>query len=189
MHPQLSLHHIRRIYGNFLYSGIRFNSLLITSSFIYTYHYRKNVHEREPANKRTAPASPRAAGWYSIWAMQLPRRIYGLLLRQLYIYQIFNWPTDLNVILRLHDELINCGTHLWGLQRYYILEMDSGLGAFAFFQLQYACWTRGIASALGMTGVVPPFKSPAPSYKKALPWWGEAVREPQYPEDLVNRTE
>lgn len=75
-----------------------------------------------------------------------------------YIYQILNWPTDQNIIVKLHDELIKCGKHFFGLQRYYIPERESGLGAFAYFRLQYGrskrCWTRGIASALGTTGVV-----------------------------------
>lgn len=75
-----------------------------------------------------------------------------------YIYHILNWPTDQNVILKLRDELIKCGKYFFGLQRYYIPERESGLGAFAYFRLQYGhskrCWTRAIASALGTTGVV-----------------------------------
>ena len=75
-----------------------------------------------------------------------------------HIYQILNWPTEQNVITRLHDELIKCGTLFFGLRRYYIPERKSGLGAFAFFRLQFAhrgsCWRRAIASALGTTGVV-----------------------------------
>lgn len=169
MHPQLSLHHIRRIYDNFLFPGIRFNSPLITSYFIYSYHYRNNIPMCEPANKRAAPASPRAAGWYSICAMQLPRRNYGLLLRQLYLPDIqLAYGSKCNFkASRRADQLRHASL---GVAKVLYSERDSGLGAFAFFQLQYAhmkgYWRRGIASALGMTGVVQPFKSPAPSYKK-----------------------
>lgn len=108
-----------------------------------------------------------------------------------FIYQILNWSPEQNVILRLYDELVKCGTHQWGLRRYYVPERDSGLGAFAFFQLQFAhmekCWKRGIASALGTTGVVCSRTHTQPRPGWGFPWWdnyiGGILAYPQEPHD------
>lgn len=68
-------------------------------------------------------------------------------------YQILNWPTEQNVITRLHDELIKCSAKNFALLRYYIPERESGLGAFASFRLphvhQDSCWPKATLRALG----------------------------------------
>lgn len=96
-----------------------------------------------------------------------------------HIYQILNWPTEQNVILRLNDELIKCGTFFFGLRKYYIPERKSGLGAFAFFELPFvhrnSCWKRAIASALGTTGVACSFDHF--NSDDVPPWWEDMNRQ------------
>ena len=108
-----------------------------------------------------------------------------------YIYKILNWSPEQNVITRLYDELIKCGTYQWGLQRYYIPERDSGLGAFAYFRLQFThkeeCWRRGIARALGTTGVVCSHSYVQPKPYAVLPWWRYVPAKLSYPQSPHDR--
>lgn len=68
-------------------------------------------------------------------------------------YQILNWPTEQNVVTRLHDELIKCSAKNFGLVKYYIPERESGLGAFACFRLPHiykdSCWLKAASKAMG----------------------------------------
>lgn len=110
-------------------------------------------------------------------------RTLGLHFYDCFIYQILNWPTGQNFILRLHDELKKCGARgNFGLRRYYIPKRDSGLGAIAYFRLPIAhrnsCWRRAIASALGTKGVECSFSSAMRN--DAQPWWEDMVRAGRY---------
>ena len=76
--PTLSPPHPHRAFGNILASRIRLNPPVNISSFICACHGRYSVHKLEPADKGTAPASPRAAGRYSLCAMLLSLRTWLL---------------------------------------------------------------------------------------------------------------
>lgn len=93
-------------------------------------------------------------------------------------YQILNWPTEQNVVTRLHDELIKCSAKNFGLVKYYVPERDSGLGAFACFRLphiyQDSCWLKAASKALGAD--VEPCEVIHPANHGPFPWWDDSFR-------------
>ena len=93
-------------------------------------------------------------------------------------YQILNWPTEHNIITRLHDELIKCGAKNFGLLKYYIPERESGLGAFACFRLphiyQDSCWLKAASRALGAK--VEACELIHPGNGDPFPWWEDTLR-------------
>lgn len=146
----------------------------------------------EPANKRTAPASPRAAGWYSICAMQLPRRKYGLLLRQLYLPDLqLAYGSKCNFkASRRADQLRHASL---GVTK--VLYSREGQWVRRLCLLSTAVRTyEGMLEArdckrLRNDRCCATVQITSPKLQKVLPWRGEAFREPQYPEDVVDRTE
>lgn len=93
-------------------------------------------------------------------------------------YQIQNWPTEQNVVTRLHDELIKCSAKNFGLVKYYVPERDSGLGAFACFRLphiyQDSCWLKAASKAMGAD--VEPCEVIYPANHGPFPWWDDSFR-------------
>lgn len=90
--------------------------------------------------------------------------------------RILNWAPEQNVILRLYDELIKCGTHQWGLVTYYIPERDSGLGAFCLLSTTI----RNIRRNFGGEGLQARWERQEwsvaihmcnPKPKTRYPWW------------------
>lgn len=93
-------------------------------------------------------------------------------------YQILNWPTEQNVVTRLHDELIKCSAKNFGLLRYYVPKRESGLAAFACFRLphiyQDSCWLKAASRALGTK--VEACEVYHASNNDPLPWWDDIFR-------------